>query len=105
MTVAINRFKLFISDFTSYSQSVLISLLKQNSSSNGTIDRRSNQNGTLGRVCRSLVQNGLNNIGGNEDFVEINFGSTGLWNDDPDVKFAKGSLCQYDPANDGKLQM
>ena len=44
-----------------------------------------------------------NNIGGNEDFVEINFGSTGLWNDDPDVKFAKGSLCQYDPANDGKL--
>ena len=42
-----------------------------------------------------------NNKGmGNEDFVEINFpyGPTvGLWNDDPDVKFLKGAICQYDP--------
>ena len=45
-----------------------------------------------------------NDIGGNEDFVEINFpwGKTkGLWNDDPDVKINKGALCQYDPK--GKL--
>ena len=38
-----------------------------------------------------------NNAGGHEDFIEINFGSTGLWNDDPDVKFRKGALCQYNP--------
>ena len=45
-----------------------------------------------------------NNHGGNEDFVE--FQSTGFWNDGslhPDVKYARGSLCQYDPATDGKL--
>jgi len=44
-----------------------------------------------------------NNDGGNEEFVEINFkyGPTfGFWNDDPDVKFAKGALCQYDKGFD-----
>ena len=46
-----------------------------------------------------------NDDGGNENFVEINFpyGPTvGQWNDDPDEKFAKGALCQYDPI--GKLK-
>ena len=38
-----------------------------------------------------------NDDGGREDFVEINFQKIGLWNDDPDVKFPKGALCQYDP--------
>ena len=33
----------------------------------GTADRRTNQNGTLTRVYRSLVQNGLNNMGGGND--------------------------------------
>ena len=35
----------------------------------------------------------------NPNYVEINFvyGPTiGLWNDDPDVKWAKGALCQYE---------
>ena len=31
-----------------------------------------------------------------EDFVEINHGSTGKWNDDPDAR-SQGALCQYDP--------
>ena len=34
------------------------------------MDRRSNQSGTLSRVCRSLVQNGLNNIGGNDTLTK-----------------------------------
>ena len=41
---------------------------------------------------------------GIEDFVEINFRSTGLWNDEPDVKFAKGALCQYDPSHHCSLK-
>ena len=49
-----------------------------------------------------------NNSGGSENFVEINFSygsyrGVGLWNDDPDVKFAKGALCQYDLNFKGKI--
>ena len=33
----------------------------------------------------------------NEDFIEINFRSTGLWNDEADVRHGKGPLCQYNP--------
>ena len=31
-----------------------------------------------------------------EHFVEMNHGSTGKWNDDPDTRI-QGALCQYDP--------
>ena len=34
------------------------------------MERRANQNGTLNRVYRSLVQNGLSNIGGNDTLTK-----------------------------------
>ena len=39
-----------------------------------------------------------NNYSGEDNFVEINvLGPTvGLWNDDPDVRYARGALCQYE---------
>ena len=60
----------FLASILNSSNRLLIYDFIKASSVNGTLDRRSNQNGTLSRVCRSLVQNGLNNIGGNDTLTK-----------------------------------